>query len=158
MTSDDRDEDTDAERPGIVRTVLSGLFETIADMDERGQQRRSATGSGRSGTTRFDYGVDIGIGPGREADESRDPAVESDREYAAAVSPTDEGCVVTLDLPDVDPTELAAGVDSSGGTLVVGAGSTILERVSLPRNDLEVADASFNNGVLDVRLVAEDAG
>ena len=87
-----------------------------------------------------------------------DPAVESDREYTAAVSPTDEGCVVTLDLPDVDPTELAAGVDSSGGTLVVGAGSTILERVSLPRNDLEVADASFNNGILDVQLVMEDAG
>lgn len=156
MTSDKRDED--AERPGIVRTVLSGLFETIADMDERGQRRRSATGSGRSGTTRFDYGLDIGIGPGKEADEAtHDPAVESDREYAAAVSPTEEGCVVTLDLPDVDPTDLAAGVDSSGGTLVVGAGSTILERVPLPRDDLEVADASFNNGILDVRLVVEDA-
>ncbi|RJS97105.1 gas vesicle protein GvpH [Halococcus sp. IIIV-5B] len=156
MTSDDHDaERSDAGGSGFVRTVLSGLFETIADMDERDQRRRSATGSGRSGSTRFDYGLDVGIGPGRDESQSRDPEVETD--YAASVNPTDEGCIVTLDLPDVDPRDLAAGVDSSGETLVVGTDSVILERVSLPRGDLAVADASFNNGVLDVRLVAEGA-
>lgn len=157
MTSDDRDaERNDADGSGFVRTVLSGLFETIADMDERGQRRRSATGSGRSGNTRFDYGFDVGIGPGREADEgTRDPEVDAD--YTTALTRTDEGYVATFDLPDVDPRELAAGVDPSGGTLIVGTDSAVLERVSLPRDDLEVAEASFNNGVLDVRLRPTEA-
>lgn len=154
MTSDDRDEDT--ERPGIVRTVLSGLFETIADMDERGQRRRSATGSGRSGTTRFDYGLDIGIGPGH--DSGANPArTEAEADYATTLQPLDDGYVVTLDLPDVDPHELVAGVDAESERLVVADDDRVLERVSLPSGDFEVAEASFNNGILDVRLRATGA-
>ncbi|WP_435076950.1 gas vesicle protein GvpH [Halococcus sp. AFM35] len=135
-------------KSGFVRTVLSDLFETITEMDERDQRRRTGTGSARSGTSRVDYGLSIGIGP--QADVERETSPAADTDHAASVSPTEDGCVVTIDLPDVDPRELAAGVD--GRTLLIADDEGVIERVSLPHEGLAVDDASFNNGILDVRL------
>lgn len=147
MSQDDRDTD-ETNESGFVRTVLSDLFETIVDMDDRNQRRRTGTGSARSGNSRVDYGLSIGIGPQADVERERSPAADTD--HAASVSPTEGGCVVTIDLPDVDPRELAAGVD--GRTLLIADDEGVLERVSLPHEGLAVDDASFNNGILDVRL------
>lgn len=159
MTSDDRDTDRTENRDtsGFVRTVLSDLFETIADMDDRNQRRRTGTGSARSGTSRFDYGFSIGIGPQAEHGNTREtPPVAADADHAATVHPTEEGCVVTLDLPDIDPRKLSAGVDTSARTLVVAADDGVIARVELPHGDLDVRDASYNNGILDIRLQSEE--
>jgi HSP20 family molecular chaperone IbpA len=147
MSKDDRDTD-ETNESGFVRTVLSDLFETIADMDERNQHRRTGTGSARSPNSRVDYGLSIGIGP--QADVERETSPAADTDHAASVAPTEEGCVVTIDLPDIDPRELAAGID--GQALLVADDDGVIERVSLPHEGLAVGDASFNNGVLDVYL------
>lgn len=162
MPSDDRDTDEseDMDKSGIVRTILSDLFETIADMDEQNQRRRSGTGSARSSNSRFDYGFSVGIGPPSEhidaTDADETPSALADTDHAATVHETEEGVVVTLDLPEVEPSELSAGVNSSTQTLLVGLDNEIIERVPLPHGNLEVGDASFNNGVLDVRLHGGD--
>jgi HSP20 family molecular chaperone IbpA len=152
MTADDSDTDGETNRSGVVRTILSDLFETIADMDER-DERRTGTGTAHSGNSRVDYGLSIGIGPQADIERETQTPPAANTDHSAAVHETDKGCVVTLDLPDIDPRELSAGVDASDGTLLVAVGDGVIERVSLPRSDLEVRDGSFNNGVLDVRLM-----
>jgi HSP20 family molecular chaperone IbpA len=151
MSKDNHDTD-ETNESGFVRTVLSDLFETIADMDDRNQRRRTGTGSARSGNSRVDYGLSVGIGPQADIEQETETPAAADTDHTAAVHSMDNGCVVTLDLPDIDPRELSAGVDASDGTLLVGVEKGVIERVALPRSDLEVGDASFNNGVLDVRL------
>jgi HSP20 family molecular chaperone IbpA len=155
MPTDDRDTDGLTNGEGFVRTILSDLFETIADMDERNQRQRSGTGSARSGDTRFDYGLSIGIGPQADVERGTNTPPAADTDHSAAVHETNGGWVVTLDLPDIDPRELSAGVDSSDRTLLVAVNDRAIERVGLPRGDLEVQDASFNNDILDVRLTEE---
>ncbi|WP_049998361.1 gas vesicle protein GvpH [Halococcus sediminicola] len=146
MTDDQKDS-------GFVRTVLTGLFETLAEMDERDQSRRSKSASAQSGDTRFDYGLSVGIGPQAETTTTDERSPAADTDHATTVNPTEAGCTVTVDLPDVDPRELSAGVD--GERLVVADDEGVIERVSLPHEGLAVEDASFNNGVLDVRLRGE---
>ena len=151
---------TDKKDKGVVRTMLSGLIETLAEMDENDQRRRSGHGSARSGRKRLDYGLSVGIGPqagidgrdgtGIEREEVPESIAETD--HAATVSPTETGQIVTIDLPDVDPRELSAGVGGDGRTLVVADDEGVVERVPLPHAGLAVADASFNNGILDVWL------
>jgi HSP20 family molecular chaperone IbpA len=142
-------DDNDDEKSGFVRTVLTGLIETISEMDEHDQRRRSKTASAHSGKKRLDYGLSVGIGPQSETTtERRSPAADTD--HATTLDSTEAGCVVTIDLPDIDPRELSAGVD--GNTLLIADDEGVIERVSLPREGLAVGDASFNNGVLDVRL------
>ncbi|HET7324928.1 MAG TPA: gas vesicle protein GvpH [Halococcus sp.] len=155
MTKNDNERAND--NSGIIRTILSDVFESIADMDERNQRRRSATGSARRGRSRFDYGFSIGIGPQADerGDANRTPAT-ADTDHSASIHETNEGAVVTLDVPDIDPRGLSAGVDSSARMLVVAVENEVIERVSLPRGDLEVRDASFNNGILDVYLQESD--
>ncbi|WP_049997335.1 gas vesicle protein GvpH [Halococcus sediminicola] len=153
MTSDDRTENDDGSKTGrFIHTVLTDVFETLADMDEG--KRRRGVGSTREGRTRFDYGFDVGIGPGTDgASQRRLEKPDPDADSVAVVQPTDGGYVVTLDLPDVDPHELSAGVDDKQ-TLVVADDGGVVGRVSLPQENLEVGDASYNNGVLNVRLDA----
>ena len=157
MPTDDRNENENGSKgAGFVRTVLTDLFETLADMDAG--ERRQGAGSRREGRTSFDYGFDVGIGPGAGDSSTRriekpDPDVDS----VAVVQPTESGHVVTLDLPDVDPRELSAGVDDAE-TLVIADDSGVVGRISLPHGGLEVGDASYNNGVLDVRLDATGGG
>jgi HSP20 family molecular chaperone IbpA len=143
---------TDENDKGFVRTVLTGLFETIAEMDERDQQRRSGRASARSGRARFDYGLDIGIGPPADVAEEASERPVDDTDHAATVHSAGEGYVVTVDLPNVDPTELSAGVDESARRLLIADDGGVIERVDLPDERLDVADASFNNGILDVHL------
>lgn len=151
MTSKDRERDT----ADSIRTALSALFESIAEMDERDERQRTGTGTARHGNKRFDYGFSVGIGPQfDETDRGRGGStpVSSDTDHATTVHETGEEVVATLDLSEVDPGGLSAGVDRDARTLVVARDREVLERLALPRGDLEVQDASFNNGVLNVRL------
>lgn len=154
---------TDKKDTGVVRTILSGLFETLAEMDEDDRRQRSRTGSARSGRKRLDYGLSVGIGPqsgidgrdGTEVGDDESAELISGTDHAATVSQTEAGQVVTIDLSDVDPRELSAGVGGNGRTLLVADNEGVIERVPLPQAGLAVADASFNNGVLDVWLEDE---
>lgn len=150
MTSDNEEKDTTK----TIRTVLSALFESIAEMDEQDEQQRSGTGTARHSNKRFDYGFTIGIGPQSEetGHERTESAPISDTDYATAIHETGEELVATVDLSETNPGDLSAGVDADAGTLLVARDGEILERITLPRGDLAVRDASFNNGVLDVRL------
>lgn len=150
MPTDDRD--TDRESTGFIRAVLSGLVETIADMDERDERRRTETGTAHGDTARFDYGFSVGIGPQTDGRDRAEPVAAAETDHTTTVQSVDDGCVVTLDLPDVTPRELSAGVDGSARALVVADDGGVIERVALPRGDLEVRGASYNNGVLDVHL------
>lgn len=157
MPTDDRNGTDDGSKgTGLIRTVLTDVFETIADMDSG--ERRRGLGTAREGKTRFDYGFDVGVGSeSRQTDgdvRTLDGATGTEPDHAAAIQPTKAGYVATIDLPDVDPSELAAGVNGDARTLVVADDGGVVGRFSVPDGDLEVGEASYNNGVLDVRLDA----
>lgn len=63
---------------------------------------------------------------------------------------------VVADLPGVEYEDVAAGIAEGTNDLVVLVDETVVERVSLPWTAVDVAGATFNNGVLELRLDAAD--
>ncbi|EMA51010.1 gas vesicle protein GvpH [Halococcus salifodinae] len=141
---------------GLIGNALRDALEAAADADDDG--RASRTGSVTDGRRRAEYGITVGtLRPGEvpsDADgSSRAAALETtDTEYATSVRRVEDDLVVTADLPDVDPTTLAAGVDEKSGTLSIAADDRLLTRVELPDGEFVVDGASFNNAVLEVFL------
>jgi HSP20 family protein len=109
---------------------------------------------------------------GRQLDESwrETPAIEGAHEggwdAGISVEETDDGFVVLADLPGFDRDELSIRLHDDvlhlGGAHEVGEGASyrsrrVSERISLPTHvDPEHVTASYHNGVLEVRFVADD--
>ncbi|PSP89796.1 hypothetical protein BRC90_03050 [Halobacteriales archaeon QS_4_69_34] len=155
-----------------VRVGLEDATREESDVDRRSGGRGIGLRPGAPAPTERDG--DPGPGP-REDDPSGEgePARDAGSAESAGATGRDgpisavrtEGStvVVALDLPGVDPSSLSAGV--RGGAIVVAEGGTAVARVPLvregapPADDLAVAYASYNNGVLELRLRPEgDAG
>jgi HSP20 family molecular chaperone IbpA len=65
---------------------------------------------------------------------------------------TDDEVVVIADTPGVSKNDLVVGIDQKTTDLVLGKGGTGRYRVILPWDSVEVTEAWFNNGVLEIRL------
>ena len=156
MPTNDRDTGEPNES-GALQTILSDLFETIVDMDEQNQRRQTGTGTVHGDNTQFDFGFSVTIGSQAGWGETHETqSVSADTDHATTIHSTNEGYVVTVDLPDVDPPELSAGVDTNHETLSIAVDGDMIERVALPQSSLEVSDESFNNGVLDIQLRSQE--
>ena len=152
----DDDRDTDQSRSensqprrGGVSGLLRQLLETLQRLDESGRSVEGGRGRRQSGTTAFEYeySVNLGLGADDTADSS---AAASEPDHPVSVEETLDGASVTVDLPAVDPETLRAGVD--GRRLVVAADDERLARITLPAADYTLRTATYNNGVLQIRL------
>ena len=141
---------------GLIGNALRDALNAAADADDGG--RASRTGSVTDGRRRAEYGITVGtLRPGEvpsdAGDSSPTTALETtDTEFATSVRRTDEGVVVTADLPGLDPAGLAAGVTDDARTLLIADDDRLLTRVELPDGEFVVDGASFNNAVLEVYL------
>lgn len=136
---------------GIVQ-ALREMLEAIAAAEE--ERQRHGEGSTTVGRTRIGYEFSIGAGHITETEphpHTHDASPElSDR--AIAVRYTDENVLVTIDAPEIDPATVSAGTDDSTGELLIASDGTIEERIPLRQQGLEIVDASFTNGILELRL------
>lgn len=148
---------------GGIGGALRDLLAAVSDLRAEGTVDASRSSSGRG---RTDYGLSVGtldaaVGRSGTADRSGDSTGErtevAEETYATAVQPAEEGVVVTADLPEVDPEALSAGVRSASRTLLIADDERLLTRVSLDRGDLAIGDATYNNGVLELRLRPTDS-
>jgi HSP20 family molecular chaperone IbpA len=94
----------------------------------------------------------MGLGEAETADSS---AGTTEPDHPVSVQETLDGASVTVDLPAVDPETLRAGV--RGRRLVVAADDERLARVTLPEDNYSVRTATYNNGVLEIRLGDSDS-
>lgn len=148
MTNDD----THGESIGAT---LRDLFDTIVELETS----EHTTETHRVGRADIGHGSSIRTVQSAldgESSRSTDGRRVDDTEYATAIRESDEGIVVTVDLPAVDTERLAAGVDETSATLAIGIDDRVLTRVALPRGDLIVTDAAFNNGILELSLRATE--
>lgn len=159
MTTDDRETDQEEKvsGSGFVRLVTN-LFETIVDTDDRNQRPRTRTGSAHSGDSQFDYRFAVGIGSqSAEPERGNTPetlSASASTDHAATIHSIDEEHVITLDLPAAGPTELSAGIgsDARGRTRWRGR----IARSSSSRRP-QSWDMSSSNGILDGRLYRREA-
>lgn len=158
MTTDDceTDQEEKVSGSGFVRLVLTNLFETIVDTDDRNQRSRTRTRSAHSGDSQFDYGFDVGIGPqSAEPERGNTPetlSASASTDHAATIHSIDEEHVITLDLPAADPTELSAGVDSDARDRTRWRGR--IARSSSSRRP-QSWNMTSNNGILDAVSTGE---
>lgn len=158
--TDDRD-DGSTRRSGGFFGILRSLVDTLREMDEQGDHRRSATRSRTSGKRQIDYGIDVGTLDGLDvrSEESVDAGgmqrSEAEIEVPTSVIERDGGVTVYFDLPEVAGETIQAGVD--GRTLAVGVDDIVLTRVTLPRWGLTLQFGSYNNGVLECFLTDADS-
>jgi HSP20 family molecular chaperone IbpA len=158
---DATDTSTDAtdEESGGLASLLRGLLETIVEADSSGR----AIGRGRTGIGRGRIGHEFSIGVGTIDDATPDPGSEaldtgataSDApDHATSVEYNEAGteALVAVDVPEVGPEDLSAGVSSRNGDLLIGADDAIVERVSHDLTDAELAAASYHNAVLEIHL------
>lgn len=168
--TDERDES----RRGGLAEALRRFLETLREFEEEGDGHRSGRRSTRWGDIEYDYAVRFGSrldsadsrpapgsrprpGADRADEEGRgdDRGRKRERNHPVSVRTTDGGAVVAVDLPGVDAASLRAGMTRD--ELAVLEGDEVLVRVSLPREDLEVADSAYNNGVLELTLREENS-
>ena len=143
---DDRAANGDSHRGrGGLSGLLRQLLDTLQRLDESGRSIEGGRGRRRSGDTAFEYeySVRTGLGGGETAD-STEP------DHPVSVEATLDGATVTIDLPAVDPETLRAGIE--GRRLVVAADDERLARVRLPAAEYTLRTATYNNGVLQIRL------
>lgn len=60
--------------------------------------------------------------------------------------------VVVADVPDASAADLSAGIDRESNDLVVGRDGSVVERVPIPWDSVEAADARLHNDILEVRV------
>lgn len=162
MTDDGTDRSDDRTEGNGIGAALRDLLDAVADLRTGGSLDVSRD-AGDRGRTDYGFSVSTLDAAARRESGEADRGVDSagpreggehletaEEEYATAVHSAEGGVVVTADLPGVDPESLSAGVASE--TLLIAEGERVLTRVSLPRGDLDIADATFNNGVLELRL------
>lgn len=145
----EREGGTDGEERGIhVGFGLSlggALGELLRGLSADGNRGRERGLGRRPGTARA--GRPFRSSPGEREDAGGvDCHVETYREG--------DRLTVVADLPGVELADLSAGLGEETGDLVVRVDEAVVERVPVPFDPAEATAATFNNGVLEVRLRA----
>lgn len=173
----DQDDNDDEKRDRLRVNIGAGLS-TLADLLDSlgGDDRIERRGRDDEGDRSVEYSYSIGTGldpsaasPGnrppprrrerreersddRRSDRKRRSRRSSDDDHATSVRETEEGMVLVADLDGVSADDLTVGIDDSREEVVVAADSDAIERVPIDIEAFEVADATFNNGVLEIRF------
>ena len=151
------DAPTEDASSGGLASVLRDLVKRVAesDLDVRSD---AAVGHGRTDIGRMSVGHDISIDVGTVDDAVADaggPAPASEGpDHPTSVEYDEDGseALIAVDVPEIEPEGLAAGISSRNGDLLVGDGERIIERVPHRLADASLAAASYHNGVLEVHL------
>lgn len=159
--------------------VLRHVVETLQDAERDGEGSKTGTGTVSGKRTRTDYGFSVSTGPDPdslwerlgvdEEGESSDSGASSSSGTSSTPAPADDdhlvdvreeedAVVVFADLPRATAEEVTAGIDREAGELVIGLGSDVVERIPLGDAGIDVADSTFRNGVLEVRLRTDPEG
>lgn len=162
MTTDDNHRETSS-----LLDVLRHVVETLQDAERSGKGRGAGSGTVSGRHTRTDYGFNVSTGPDPDSLWERlgvdDPSEESadeptattkpdTEEYLVDVRESEDGVVVLADLPRATAEGVTAGIDRERNELVIGIDDEVVERIPLGSADIAVADSTFRNGVLEVRL------
>ncbi len=162
---DDHDDTSDERNPdrGGVRLTIGAGLSTLANildaLDSGERVDRSGQSSDRSVSYR--YSIDTGLdsddaspatrpSPRRRKRRTRGSGRSDD--HVTNVRRTDEGVVLVADFQGLDEDELTVGLDRDRGNVVVAVEESVVERVPLDVDDFEITDATYNNGVLEVRF------
>lgn len=177
---DDHDEREPTDESGGIFGIRIGAgLSALADILEELDDEDETSGSGRSSdgrrTVDYRYSVETGLGDitssdaspsrrGRPRSEGDGPRRADDagprsgapstrsEEYLTTTRRENGDLVVVADLANVTEDDLSLGIDQRSNELVIGVGGTVVERIPLEWDDVEVDDATFNNQVLEVRL------
>ncbi|MDL5363703.1 gas vesicle protein GvpH [Halalkalicoccus sp. NIPERK01] len=144
--------------------VLRHVVETLQDAERSGEGRGTGSGTVSGRHTRTDYGFSVSTGPDPDSLWERlgvdEPSDGSDAEttptstddHLVDVREVEDGVVVLADLPQATAESVTAGIDREENDLVIGFEGEVVERIPLGDADITVADSTFRNGVLEVRL------
>ncbi|PSP73523.1 hypothetical protein BRC86_08875 [Halobacteriales archaeon QS_3_64_16] len=127
-------------RIGHEFSIGVGTIDDITDDDRR-----------RIGPSDGATGVGAGIDAGTGLDGTTD-SVGTDHPTHVRYDEDGTEAIIAVDVPEIDPEELSAGISSQNGDLLVGTEAAIAERVSHDLTDPELAAASYHNAVLEVHL------
>lgn len=170
MTTDDNHREASS-----LLDVLRHVVETLQDAERGSKDGKTGHGTVSGKHTRTDYGFSVGTGPDPDSlwerlgvDEpseagdagssgSTTPA-PADDDHLVDVREEEDAVVVLADLPRATAEDVTAGIDRERDDLVIGLGSEVIERISLGDAGIAVADSTFRNGVLEVRLRTEPEG
>ncbi|WP_122090608.1 gas vesicle protein GvpH [Halalkalicoccus subterraneus] len=159
MTPDDNHRETSS-----LFDVLRHVVETLQDAERSDTGRKTGSGSVSGKRTRSDYNFSVSTGPDPDSlaerlgieDDTGESSGEftsgSSQEYHVDVRESENSVVVLADLPRATAEGVTAGIDRERNELVIGIEGEVVERIGLGSADIDVADSSFRNGVLEVRL------
>ena len=172
---DDRDEDDaiggvirrdrNVHHGGIRRTRgrLDRLRSLLSDLESEGTIERTGRVASARGVVDYRYSIMSGFDEaipdrvdGDETERRRLQDVDSD-EYLITTRQEGSEFVVVADLTNVDAEDLTVGIDDVRDFLVIGVEGRAVERVPLPVTSV-VTDASFSNGILEVRMQPSEVG
>ncbi|MFC6906132.1 gas vesicle protein GvpH [Halalkalicoccus tibetensis] len=171
MTTDDNHREASS-----LLDVLRHVVETLQDAERDGEGSGTGSGTVSGNHTRTDYGFSVGTGPDPDSlwerlgvDEESEASGSGSSGSASTPAPADDdhlvdireeedAVVVLADLPQATAEDVTAGIDRERGDLVIGLGSEVIERIPLGDAGIDVADSTFRNGVLEVRLRTEPEG
>ncbi len=150
--------------------VLRHVVETLQDADRNGEGKGTGGGTVSGKHARTDYGFTVSTGPDPDSLWERlgvdDPSPESDSKPTTPAADDDylvdvreeEGAIVVLaDLPRATAEGVTAGIDRAKNELVIGFEGEVIERIPLGDSEITVANSTFKNGVLELRLRTEGA-
>lgn len=81
------------------------------------------------------------------------PNAEDDR--SVRTRRLEDDLVVVVTLPDVEEADLLVDLDKGIGMLTFGVGGEVIERVPLDDTTWRIAEQTFSEGVLELRLTKE---
>ena len=154
-TPDDRDE------PRSLFGAIRRIVETLREIEES----ESAGSSGRNVRTDYEFSTRVGLGRGpspKRSDSRSSPSPDVDESgaesYRVDVRRDGDEITVVADLQGADPADVTAGIDADANELVVGVDDDPVDRIPLGPVTASDIDASFHNGILELRIRTEDEG
>ncbi|ADJ15738.1 gas vesicle protein GvpH [Halalkalicoccus jeotgali] len=148
--------------------ALRHVVETLQEAEQNGERTGAGHGSVSGKHARTDYGFRISTGPdpdslwerlGTDSGEETEPTADTDTDtddHLVDVRREDDGLVVLADLPQATAESITAGIDRAENDLVIGFDGEVVDRIALGDAEVAVADSTFRNGVLEVRLRTEE--
>ncbi|WP_224332747.1 gas vesicle protein GvpH [Haloprofundus halobius] len=156
---DDEPDDEPVDWPprGLIGRVQSFL-EALAEMDDRGENRRIGTDGARFGSTDidFDFSVRTGLSDRPNADSERTHRVAVDDSFDASNVHLDsrvegDSYYVLADVPGISEERVGTELSADGETLVVSVDDQLVGRVTFDR-PMALVETTFRNHVLHARL------
>ncbi|WP_227354239.1 Hsp20/alpha crystallin family protein [Haladaptatus salinisoli] len=106
---------------------------------------------------RIDYAVTVDS-IRTDSAQRQQPSSASRREYLTDIREEDDELLVTVDVPDVSEDDLSVKFDDETGTVEIRDARRTVKRIDLPRTDVRVVAASYNNRVLELRFGGMENG